>query len=170
MPASEVVTASFVRKQRLGSIKLSSPYSAQYTGGGDGALLDGIRGRQDFRLGGWQGYEGTDLDAVVDLDSARIVSAVSLGCLQDNNSWIFLPASVEFSFSDDGVNWHDAVRVDPGVSPKETSVVLKDVTATVPALRARYVRVRAANIGVCPPWHRGAGGKAWLFADEITVR
>jgi hypothetical protein len=169
-PPSEVVTASFVRKQRLGSIRLSSPYSPQYTGGGDSALLDGIRGREDFRLGSWQGYEGTDLDAVVDLDSVRSISIVSLGCLQDNSSWIFFPERVTFSFSSDGTTWHDAASPPIGVSPKEAAVMIRDFTASVPSVRARYVRVQAANIGTCPPWHRGAGGKAWLFADEITVR
>jgi hypothetical protein len=34
---------------------------------------------------------------------------------------------------------------------------------------ARYVRVRAKNVGVCPAWHPGAGGKAWIFVDEIIV-
>jgi len=24
-------------------------------------------------------------------------------------------------------------------------------------------------VGVCPEWHKGAGGKAWLFVDEIFV-
>jgi hypothetical protein len=31
------------------------------------------------------------------------------------------------------------------------------------------VKIHAMNRGVCPPWHLGAGGKAWLFADEIVV-
>jgi hypothetical protein len=26
-----------------------------------------------------------------------------------------------------------------------------------------------STIGTCPPGHVGAGGKAWLFADEIIV-
>ena len=27
----------------------------------------------------------------------------------------------------------------------------------------------AETIGTCPAWHSGNGGKAWLFADELTV-
>lgn len=169
-PPSEVITATFVRKERLGSISLRSAYSVQYTGGGADALLDGIRGRQDFRLGGWQGYEGSDLDAVIDLDSVRTVSSVSLSCLQDNNSWIFFPTHVEFSFSSDSVSWSPPAAVMNGVSPKETAVEIREFTAAAGSVAARYVRVRAANLGVCPGWHRGAGGKAWLFADEILVR
>ena len=34
---------------------------------------------------------------------------------------------------------------------------------------ARFVRVRAKNIGVCPAWHPGNGGAAWIFVDEIQV-
>jgi hypothetical protein len=34
---------------------------------------------------------------------------------------------------------------------------------------ARYVKIFAKNIGRCPAWHPGAGGKAWLFTDEIVV-
>ena len=33
----------------------------------------------------------------------------------------------------------------------------------------RYVHIQAINRGVCPDWHDGAGGKAWVFADEIIV-
>ena len=36
-------------------------------------------------------------------------------------------------------------------------------------IETRFVRVRARNRGVCPEWHKGAGGKAWIFADEIII-
>ena len=36
-------------------------------------------------------------------------------------------------------------------------------------LKARYVKIAAKNLGVCPAWHPGAGGKAWLFMDEIII-
>jgi len=34
---------------------------------------------------------------------------------------------------------------------------------------ARYVRIEAENVGICPDWHPGAGGKTWIFVDEIVV-
>jgi hexosaminidase len=34
---------------------------------------------------------------------------------------------------------------------------------------ARFVRVRARNVGICPSWHPGAGEKCWVFIDEIVV-
>jgi hypothetical protein len=43
------------------------------------------------------------------------------------------------------------------------------LTARAATEQARYIRVRARSVGVCPEWHAGAGGPAWVFADEIRV-
>ena len=38
-----------------------------------------------------------------------------------------------------------------------------------PSESYRYVRVQAENVGVCPEWHPGAGGKSWVFSDEMII-
>ena len=38
------------------------------------------------------------------------------------------------------------------------------------AVQARYIRAVASNYGKLPAWHNGAGGDAWIFADELIVR
>ena len=35
--------------------------------------------------------------------------------------------------------------------------------------KARYIKIIAKNSGNCPDWHKGAGEKSWIFADEIVV-
>jgi predicted alpha-1,2-mannosidase len=170
MRSSEIVSASFVKRERLGTIKLGTKYSFQYTGGGDDALIDGVRGNQDFRIGSWQGYEGIDLDAVIDLGGVKNVSEISLGCLQDNNSWIFFPTKISFSLSEDSLLWNTTVDLANKISPKDEGAIIKNFTTTLKDVPARYIKVSAKNIGVCPEWHKGAGGKAWLFVDEISVQ
>jgi hypothetical protein len=166
---SRVVRAVYSKFSPPGKITLNTRYSPQYTGGGDGALIDGRRGNTDFRLGAWQGYEGTDLDAVIDLESVKPISRIELGCLQDNNSWIFFPRTVEFSFSSDGSTFLLPSTIANTVGEKDEMVRLKEFAVDPQSVKARYVRVRAKSIGVCPEWHKGAGNKAWLFVDEITV-
>jgi hypothetical protein len=166
---SKIIRASFTKFTSPGKITLGSAYSAQYTGGGNTALIDGRQGNTDFRLGAWQGYEGNDLDAVIDLGSVKSVSRVSLGCLQDNNSWIFFPKNVEFSFSSDGLAYGNPFNIGNTISPKDEAVRLKVFSIETGSIEARYVRVRAKSIGVCPDWHKGAGSKAWVFVDEITL-
>ncbi len=166
---SRTVRAAYSKFSPPGKITLGTRYSPQYTAGGDDALIDGKHGSTDFRLGAWQGYEGIDLDAVIDLGSVKPVSRIQLGCLQDNNSWIFFPHSVEFSFSSDGSTFLNSTVVSNMVSEKDEMIRVKDFAVDLQSVKARYVRVRAKNIGVCPEWHKGAGSKAWLFVDEIIV-
>ena len=167
---SKVVTASFTKAFRIGTLKLFSQYAPQYAAGGEEALVDGLRGGEDFRLGTWQGYEGTDLIAVLDLGTEQTLDRVSLGCLQDNNAWIFFPQSVEFSFSNDGSSFSHPIVVPTKTPADSTGTVIGEFETGSIAGTARYIRIHARNLGVCPPWHKGAGEKAWLFADEITVK
>ena len=48
-------------------------------------------------------------------------------------------------------------------------LTLRNITLEVGRVEGRYVRLTARNIGRCPSWHPGAGGKAWIFTDEILV-
>ncbi|HMA53408.1 MAG TPA: glycoside hydrolase family 20 protein [Acidobacteriota bacterium] len=148
---------------------LAEPFSPSYPGGGDRALTDGLLGSHDHAGGRWQGFEGSDLDAVIDLGAPRPLRRIAVRCLQNINSWAFLPASVEFAVSPDGRSFATVAEVRNDVSPRQAEVSVKEFSATVDGQRARYVRVRARTIGAVPDWHFGAGGKAWLFADEIIV-
>jgi hexosaminidase len=148
---------------------LASPYSEKYPGGGDLALTDGLLGSKDMNDGRWQGFEGPDLDAVVDLGGSRSVRRIAVRCLQNINSWIFLPSSVEFAVSSDGKTFETVDATGNDVPPQLAEIVVKGFEAAFEARRVRFVRVRARSVGIVPDWHFGKGGKAWLFADEIVV-
>jgi predicted alpha-1,2-mannosidase len=168
-PPSAVVTAEFRRIPGNRSIRLNTAYSGMYPAGGDLALIDGLRGPLDFKTGLWQGYEGVDLDAIVDLGRVQRVNRVTTGFLQDQNSWLFLPEMVEYSLSSDGKRFVPAAKFAPGVPAREEGARIENFASGAIGKSARYVRVFAKNIGICPAWHQGAGGKAWIFADEIVV-
>ena len=36
-------------------------------------------------------------------------------------------------------------------------------------VETRYIKTHAKNLGTCPVWHPGAGGKAWILVDETIV-
>src|SRR6202040_2309290 len=80
---SFVVTATFRQIPNRWTIKLLSKYSSQYTGGGDSGLIDGLRGGANLSDGAWQGYQGQDFVAVVDLGRMQNVSQLGAGFLQD---------------------------------------------------------------------------------------
>ena len=166
---SKVATAKFHRITHDWKITLESKYSSQYTGGGDFALIDGIRGTTNWSGGGWQGYQGKDFVAVIDLGKMQRVSKIGAGFLQDVGSWIWMPRRVDFEFSADGKTFGPAVSVANEVSEREGGIVMKEFITTIPPQSVRYIRIRAVNFGKIPSWHPGSGGDAWIFVDEVLI-
>lgn len=166
---SKTVYAEYLKTEGGRSITLGTTYANQYAAGGDKALIDRLRGGREFRTGNWQGYEGINLEAVVDLGKTVDVHKISLGCLQDIKSWIWFPPKVDFYFSMDGKNFTKAAEVINDFSDSEQGSFLKSFEAELSGKKARYIKVVAQNYGKCPEWHMGAGGTAWLFVDELIV-
>ena len=150
-------------------IFIHARYSRQYTAGGDEGLIDGFRGGLNWRTGGWQGYQDTDFEAVVDLRAERHVSRIGAGFCQDARSWIWMPVYVEFSVSADGERYRPVARVDNTMDERDYEVRIWDCEVPVDA-SARYVKVFAKNIGTIPDWHPGAGSPGFIFIDEIWVK
>src|SRR5262249_38152089 len=102
---SQVATAKFYQIPHDWKLSLLTQYSSQYSGGGDAALIDGIRGTTNWTSGAWQGYWGKDLVAVVDLGKPQSITKLGAGFLQDAGSWIWAPRSITFELSLDGQNF-----------------------------------------------------------------
>ncbi len=167
---SLVATATYHRIPHDWTISLQSNYNSQYTGGGDFALIDGIRGTKNWSGGGWQGYQGKDLVAVIDLGTVQRVSQVGAGFLQDVGSWIWMPRRVEFELSIDGKTFGPAHSIINDTPERQDGVVTRDFVKTIPPQNARYIRIRAVNFGRISAWHPGSSGDAWIFVDEIMIQ
>ncbi len=162
--------AEFISIPAGQTITVNTEYSNQYTAGGDIALINTIRGGDDFRTGNWQGYYGPDLDVVIDFGELTTVSTVGAGFLQDENSWIFMPEYVSFMGSADGKNYFELGTVENDISPEKSGSIIKDFTIDEINKPVRYLKVVARSLGQCPEWHKGAGNPCWIFADEIWVK
>ncbi len=142
----------------------------QYTAGSDSALIDGIFGSNDFRTGAWQGYNGVDMDAIIDLGKNTSVKYFSANFIQDINSWIFMPEYVEFFTSLDGKNFKSIGKVENTVPKDEWGSIIKEFTLQTNSKWARYVRVLGKSGVMCPDWHKGKGHELHIFIDEITLK
>jgi hypothetical protein len=153
---------------RLKQVTLTQPASPKYHNGEASALTDGFKGWEDYNMH-WLGFEGEDMDATIDLGAVQTVKGIGTDFLQDINSWVFMPVTVEFLVSEDGKDFQVVGQVNNSTTPEKDGAVIAPYEVRFEALRARYVRVKAVNIKTCPAWHKGAGGKAWIFIDEIRV-
>ena len=168
--ARSFVTRTRVRQvQKDRAIKILSRYNRQYNAGGDEGLIDSTRGGTNWRTGGWQGYQDTDFVAILDLLQERHLSVIGAGFCQDARSWIWMPRYVEFSISDDGVNFTTVGRLDTTVDPQDYVVQTWDAEIPVDC-KARYVKYYAKNFGTIPEWHPGAGYEGFIFTDEVWAR
>ena len=167
---SKVMMSNFNKIPEGMSIKLNTRYSHQYTGGGAMGLIDGIKGTSNFHTDAWQGYEGNDLDAVIDLGKVKKLSSISVSFLQNTGSWIFYPSEIYFYVSTNGINFTKVFETKNKDDIKHSNPGIKDFEENLDGIKAQYIRVFAKNVGVCPDWHVAAGGKAWLFVDEISVK
>ncbi len=168
--SSHVVDAFFLKRKNDWTVTVPSGYSTQYTGGGDNAIVDGIRGTINFSSGEWQGVQGKPYEAVVDLGRETLVSEVGGGFLQSVGSWIWMPQRIEIAASNDGVNFNVIADLEPKFPLQTPDKAVRDFTQKITPIKTRYIRIRAFNFGKIPQWHLGAGGDPWIFIDEIIVR
>ena len=151
-------------------ITLKNKFANQYAAGGNNALVDFIRGGKNYHTGEWQGYEGIDCEAIIDLENEQDINSISVGILQDQNAWIFAPTEIQISLSIDGVRFEAFKNLKNEIDEKADGCIVQEVVCKK-AGRARFVKVVAKNRGLCPKWHPGAAfkGKAWIFLDEISI-
>ena len=150
-------------------VTIKNQYSEKYSAGGDNGVVNGIRGTIDFHDGNWQGYEGVDFEAIIDLGETTVLSEISSSFLQNQSAWIFFPTEVEFEISTNGFDFSSVKRVHykTKISPSHEVINFSHVFSQE---KARFVKVKAKNVTICPDWHPGAGGEAWIFLDEIVVK
>jgi hypothetical protein len=152
------------------TVKILSKYNRQYTGGGDFGLIDGIRGTLNFASGEWQGYQDQDFVAVIDLKKETEIKKLGGGFLQDARPWIWMPTRIEFEVSNDGEKFTRIAEIKTDVAPEDMKPQINDYMQEIAPVKARFVRVKAINLGKIPAWHPGAGFDAFIFVDEIFIQ
>ncbi|HRH39345.1 MAG TPA: glycoside hydrolase family 92 protein, partial [Flavobacteriales bacterium] len=162
------VSARYIKADAKLAITLGSTYANQYSGGGNNALVDGLRGGTEFRASEWQGYQGQDVNLTIDLGSVRKLKRAGLSVLQDQKSWIWLPSEVIVATSTNGEQW-SSTTVTHDVDRRTEGMLTRELWTPLLNKKARYISIKAKNAGPCPDWHPSKGGSTWIFADEVLI-
>lgn len=147
-----------------------TPFDNQYAAGGNQALVDGITGPANFKTGDWQGFFGTDVEAIIELEPGCRVQSLRIGALRDTRPWIFLPREVAFDASPDGNQWSQLGTLGHEMPdlPEEVLVHRYEWTGVAPAMTT-HIRARLKSYGTLPSSHLGAGNPSWMFLDELEI-
>lgn len=167
---SSIVTSNFNRRPNNWDITVNSVVNPQYMASGKLALIDGINGDVNWRKGEWLGYQGQAFEAIIDMKSPQQLTKLSSTYLQDSKAWILMPKKVEYYASNNGKDYILLKTVDNTVDPKDETIQVKDFGTEILPTEARYIKVKAYYFGKLPEWHMGAGGEAYIFVDEISLK
>jgi hypothetical protein len=142
----------------------------KYAGENPLALTDGALGGSNF-YANWLGFEGNNLEAVIDLGSEMEIDTISTAFLQVTNHIVFFPENVSYFVSNDSNSFQ---KIETVANPRPLTIDSKrnDIayfTSTFKPVKTRYIRVVAKNISTAPAWHNAAGAPAWIFVDEVIV-
>lgn len=132
-------------------------------------LTDGALGGSSF-YANWLGYEGNDLEVVIDLEETQAINTISMAFLQVTNHVVFFPNHVEYYGSVDNKKF---ISLGTIMNPKplvKTSKVndIHYFDLEIKPQKYRYIKVTAKNTAT-PYWHHAAGLPSWIFTDEIIV-
>jgi len=132
--------------------------------------FDGILGTLNPADGRWQGYDGSDLDVVLDFGGTVPLHGVLVGFLKNPMLRILPAKSVEISLSADGKDFApvEGGRFEERQTNGSASILELGVQAKQGA-QARFVRVTAHNWHRVPVGYAKAGASCWMLVDEIIV-
>lgn len=167
--SSQVISRIYTFIQGIKSAGLTSQPNPKYPGSGVSGLFDGLIGSSNQNNKQWMGFEGGDFGVTVDLGEVKPVKALGIDVLQIPASSVFLPSSVEFYVSNDGITF----KLLSSYYSTETDETQPDgpvmLSKAFENLSTQYFRIKANNIGTCPPAFPCSGQKAWIFVSEVEI-
>jgi hexosaminidase len=152
------------RSQALGAkVELLTEPHPKYNNNGSLNLVDGIQGSDRWKGDQWLGFRDTSISFIVDMDTVVDIERLTIGFLNKNGSWIYLPESVEIAVSSNGTDWEivESIAIVEGNRIVRPEIVMDDT--------GRFIRVVVQPLNKIPNGNGGAGQVPWTFIDEIQV-
>lgn len=159
-----------INKATLKPIKLLTNAHPNYTFDGATMLNDGISSNDaNFRNRRWMGFQGTNLEAIIDLEQPTEVSKATIHNCVYTAAWVMDAKSFNVLISTDGINYTPAAGTEINVNDHtENWKGISTHTVTFKPQTARYVKIIVAAETELPKW-QGGTGKAFVFVDEICI-
>lgn len=152
---------------------LTEPHPG-YVCAGAQTLVDGVRGRDNYKSGEWVAFYNNDMEIVIDMacadGSVPQYSQVSFNVFVLKGDWIHDVRKVEISVSDDSQTFRTVAQAEyPALSQDDPDGIMNKTFDFEPQ-DARYLKVKASPEYSLPQWHTGKGKPSFVFVDEIAVK
>lgn len=153
----------------LKPVTLKEQPSKGYVFDGAPELVNGLNGGENYKSGRWLGFQGKDVNAVIDLGKPTAVRQISFNTNVVKGDWIMGASGVTVKGSDDGKTFREIISLDIPELKQSDKDGIYPHTVEFDEETVRYVQVIIRG-GLLPSWHGGAGSPAFIFVDEIGIR
>lgn len=167
-PINAIIESEVSPAQDLKFAALKNQPSKRYASNREFTLLDNQRGSLEYKDNKWLGFDGEDLEIVIQFKEERTISKVGFGYLKNYGAWIFPPSEVEV-FASNHPNYKSILFENIEMDPSNKNAESLTFEKKIEPVKTQYLKIKISNIGQSPEWHEGAGKKAWLFVDEIMI-
>ncbi|AWW29215.1 cytochrome C [Echinicola strongylocentroti] len=150
-------------------VTLKTSPAKKYAGKGKESLFDQEKGGETYTSGGWLGFKDEPLDLIMEMGGQE-VNNLAISLLYQEDAYIFPPANVKISaITEGGGSWKTLLTDRPTMPTGLGKSRMDQKIYALPDGRYQKIRLQLIPLNKLPPWHRGAGDKAWVFVDEVVL-
>ena len=151
----------FLLHSNIGAdIEMVTQPHPKFNNNGSLNLVDGVKGILPWKGSQWLGFDTSYFEFIVDLGEVKDISAVNLGFLDQNGSWIYLPENARIQVSKKS-KWFLRKRFKKEIESSDFNIDINK--------NGRYVRVMIQAMDLIPVGLDGGGNTPWTFIDEIMI-
>ena len=167
--STEKQAVFFRSKIQPDSYKLAFPPNGTYKGSGAVTLFDLEKGDEDFGTGKWLGFQDTPFEIQMEFKSPQNIQDIAFSTLAAEGSHIFPPSKVEVWIKTQNADWKLADTQKPEQPNKNRDRLLQMYESKINQNAVTAIKAKLTPVSPLPKWHPGAGGKGWVFVDEILI-
>lgn len=157
-----------VSKSTFKPIKLLSKAANSYEFNGAALLVDGLYGASNYKTGRWIGFQGNDMEVVIDMKEPVEISKVAIRTNVVTGDWIYDASEIIVETSDDDENYTLASKKEIVDNNTDHWAKIMNHEVDFDTVVARYFKV-TVKPSIMPDWHPGKGRRAFIFVDEVVL-
>ncbi len=167
---SDLLESVFLKPDHLiQSAQLIQAPDEKYSGRGDTSLYDLQSAYMAAGHSAWLGFQGQDVEMMIDLGSVQEVEKVMIGSFTNVLAWIFPIRRITCRTSLDGKNFSSAEKTNIPEAEAGIPMSIDYFPLSFSPREARYLKIKLKSQMRNPSWHPSPGEPSWVFIDEVMV-
>ena len=144
---------------------------------GANSLIDGQLGDFDTNNTNWLGFQGNNLEILLEFKTVRQIENIALNTLISPNGfdnrfpygYSFPPTNIQVFGGIDKNNLKLIATLNPVMPSKISTQEIKSIYTTFKSQNVSYLKIIAKPLRKLPEWHQAKGKPGLLLVDEILV-